>query len=256
MAEFLLVKVASALAEPPGLILALAALGGLVRLRWRRVGTALVVASLAALYLLSTPVVADALLSGLQPYPALEMGRLKRGDAGAIVVLAGGRYSNAPEYGGDDTVSDYTLERLRYGARLYRETGLPLLLTGGSPLDEDYSLAFLMKESLVDDFRVPVVWTEEHSRTTWENAEYSKGILDRDGIHRVYLVTHAWHMPRAVAAFRDVGLDPIPAPTGFVTPSSAKRGRFLALLPSARALELSALAVHEYLGLIWYRLRH
>jgi uncharacterized SAM-binding protein YcdF (DUF218 family) len=256
MGEFLLVKVASALVEPPGLNLSLAALGGMVRLRWRRLGVALVIISLVALYLLSTSAVADALLSGLQPYPALEMGRLKRGDAAAIVVLAAGRYANAPEYGGDDTVSDDTLERLRYGARLYRETGLPLLLTGGAPLDQDYSLAFLMKEALEDDFRVPVVWTEEHSRTTWENAQYSKGILDREGIHRVYLVTHAWHMPRAVAAFRDAGLDPIPAPTGFVTPSSARRGRFLALLPSARALHLSALAVHEYLGLIWYRLRH
>ena len=113
-----------------------------------------------------------------------------------------------------------------------------------------------MKEALVDDFRVPVVWTEEHSRTTWENAEYSKAILDREAIGRVYLVTHAWHMPRAVNAFKAVGLDPVPAPTGFASTSSTSEARLLLWLPSARALSDSALALHEHLGLLWYRLRH
>lgn len=251
----MLTKVLPAFIEPPGLNLSLAALGGLLMLRWRRLGKGLLWLSLVSLYVLSMPVVSKRLLSGLETYPALESSALRQPGVGAIVVLGGGRYPRAPEYG-DDTVSRHSLERLRYAARLHGQTSLPLLLSGGSPLGEDFSEAFLMKEALVDDFRVPVVWTEEHSRTTWENAEYSKPILDRESIGRVFLVTHAWHMARAVDAFKAMGLDPVPAPTGFASASSTSGARLALWLPSARALSDSALALHEHLGLLWYRLRH
>ena len=51
--------------------------------------------------------------------------------AGAIVVLGGGRYDEAPEYG-DDTISLAGLRRVRYAAVLQRRTGLPVLVSGGS----------------------------------------------------------------------------------------------------------------------------
>jgi len=253
--EFLLTKALAALVLPPGLNVTLALLGGLVLRRWRRLGVSLLVLAFVSLYALSMPVVGRALLAALEVYPPLSDRDLGRRDVEAIVVLAAGRYSNAPEYGGDDTVSGLTLERLRYGARLYRQTSLPLLLTGGSPFGEDFSLAFLMKEALVDDFRVPVVWTEESSRTTQENAEHTRALLEKDGIRRFYLVTHAWHMPRAMAAFQALGLKPIPAPTAFSGASSVRRGLFLGWLPNANALYESSMALHEYLGRIWYRLR-
>ncbi len=50
------------------------------------------------------------------------------------MVLGGGRYRDAPEYG-NDTVGEYTLVRLRYAAKLHRETGFPLLVTGGRPME-------------------------------------------------------------------------------------------------------------------------
>ncbi len=254
--EFLVTKAFSSLLLPPGINLLLAGLGGLVMVRWRRLGVALILVALLALYALSLPAVGEALLASLETYPALSVGNLRRGKADAIVVLAAGRYSNAPEYDGYDAVSRYSLERVRYGARLYHQTGLPVLLTGGAPYDEDFSLAFLMKETLVDDFRAPVVWTEEQSRTTAENAELTKIILEKEGISRFYLVTHAWHMPRAMAAFRRLGLEPIAAPTGFTMPTSARSGLFLRWLPSARALLDSSLAFHEYLGRAWYALSY
>ena len=254
--EFLFVKTISALVLPPGINLALAVLGGLLMVRWRRLGTGLVVLALVGLYALSMPVISRPLMASLETYPALTAEDLKRQDVGAIVVLAGDRYSNGPEYDGYDTVSRYTLERLRYAARLHRQTSLPVLLTGGAPLGADFSLAFLMKEVLVDDFRVPVVWGEGDSRTTWENAEFTSAILGKNGISRLYLVTHAAHMPRAMAAFRRVGLDPVAAPTRFSTPPSARTGAFLGWLPSASALQQSSMALHEYLGMLWYELRY
>ncbi len=131
--EFLFVKSVSAFILPPGLNLLLAALGAVVMVRWRRLGVGLVVLAFVGLYALSTPGVSGPLMASLEAYPALTVQDLKSRDVGAIVVLAGDRYSNAPEYGGDDTVSRYTLERLRYAARIYRETSLPVLLTGGAP---------------------------------------------------------------------------------------------------------------------------
>ena len=253
---FLFTKAVSSFLLPPGVNLLLAGLGGILMVRWRRLGASVLVVALLGLYVLSMPVVAEGLLASLDTHPALSETQLKRGAADAIVVLAGGRNPNAPEYDGYDTVSMSTLERLRYGARLYHQTGLPVLLTGGAPWGEDFSLAFLMKEVLVDDFRVPVVWTEERSRNTAENAEFTKSILEKDGISRFYLVTHAWHMPRAMAIFRRVGLDPIAAPTGFTARRSARTGRLLRWLPSAGALSDSRAAMHEYLGRAWYKLRY
>ena len=78
------------------------------------------------------------------------------GERVAIVVLGGGRYSAAPEFG-QDVVGQSTLERLRYAARLHRQTDFPLLVTGGVPLNEAVSEAQLMAESLRNDFLVEKV---------------------------------------------------------------------------------------------------
>lgn len=239
---------------PPGSILLLGFLGILVGLRWRRLGTGLVLLALAGLLVLSLPPVGRALLAGLEVHPPLEPSLLRQSRAGAIVVLGGGRRHRAPEYGAD-TVSCETLERLRYAARLYRATGLPVLVTGGTVYGEALSEALLMKEALVDDFRVPVQWTEERSRTTWENAQESARLLGADGVRRVLLVTHAAHMPRAIDAFQSAGLEPVPAPTGFHRPPSGERG-ILEWMPRASALFRSSRALHEYVGRLWYELRY
>ncbi|WP_164558180.1 YdcF family protein, partial [Pseudomonas viridiflava] len=89
------------------------------------------------------------------------------------------------------------LERLRLAARLSKASGLPVLTTGGLHYDEPPSEAAIMAQSLQDDFGVAVRWQEGLSRTTWENARLTAGILQPQGIKRVVLVTQAWHMPRA-----------------------------------------------------------
>lgn len=239
---------------PPAFNILLAAVGLMAWRSWRRLGATLVVLSLASLYLLSLGSVSRVLLSSLEHYPALDLRALEGRDVGAIVVLGAGRRSAAPEFGGD-TVNDLALERLRYAARVFRATGSPVLLTGGRVREEDFSEALLMKEAMVDDFRVPVVWTEDRSRNTEENAIYTGELLVEEGITRVLLVTHAWHMPRAVEAFRDAGLEVLPGPTGFIRPSSARGGPSMGWLPTAGALRRSAWAIHEYLGRAWYQLR-
>lgn len=251
----LITKAVGALLTPPAVFLVLALLGLLLQYRWRYLGQAMVSGSVLALVILSAPATGDFLISTLEdsvePLVLTRESLQKR--AGAIVVLGAGRASDAPEYGGD-TVNGSALERLRYGARLHRASGLPLLVTGGSVFGEPIPEAKLMRDVLRQDFQVEVSWTEERSRTTHENAVFSRPILDASGVHRVTLVTHAWHMRRAILAFRQAGIDVIPAPTVYTAPDSA--AGFMRFLPSGPGLSKSYLAMHEWIGIAWYRLAY
>lgn len=236
---FLAKKLLSAWLLPPlGLLLfALLALLFMGRKRTWVVAAGIAVALALAL---SLPLVADHLTRPLEGLP-ITTASLKQ--VQAIVILGGGVHYDAPEYGGD-TVSKYSLERVRYGAKLARESGLPVLVTGGSVYGGRPE-GILMKEVLQDEFSVPVRWVEMQSRDTAENAVFSASLLKRDGIRHIALVTHAWHMSRAVAAFEKQGLAVTPAPTIF---ASRKVPLFESLLPSAGAFERSANAIHEWAG--------
>jgi uncharacterized SAM-binding protein YcdF (DUF218 family) len=247
-------KIAGLLLAPPGLFLLVALLALLVGLRWRLVGRVLIAIDFVALALLSLPHTGRLLIAPLESQTrALPTDKIDDG-VQAIVVLGGGRYADAPEYGGD-TVSVETLERLRYAAALHRRTKLPLLVSGGSPFEEETPEAQLMKRVLEKEFGVEVKWVEDQSDNTLENAQRSKLMLTSAGVKRAYLVTHAWHMPRARWAFIHAGVDAVPAPTAFTTLTPGDRRAF-AYVPSARGLRLSSLALRERMGIAWYRFRH
>jgi uncharacterized SAM-binding protein YcdF (DUF218 family) len=242
-------NISAALLLPP-LNLLLLALAGL--LLWRknaRLAFALLSCAFLLLWLCATPFVAESLLHTLEePAPALNK---SSAPAEAIVVLGGGTYFNAPEYAGD-TVSDSTLQRLRYAAKLYRKLGKPLLLTGGAPRGNRHSEASLMSQVLQEEFNTPVKWLEEQSNNTLESARYSFLLLHQAGIRRIYLVTHAWHIPRAVRAFQAAGFEVVAAPMAFTTRYQTD---LLAFMPSATALKDSTIYLHEVIGLLWYRLK-
>jgi uncharacterized SAM-binding protein YcdF (DUF218 family) len=258
--ELVITNSLQSLIFPPGILLLLLLLG-VALLRFRPLLARLLLwSSLVLGYLLSTYSVAGFMLQQLQHYPALKpeqiRAQVKQSQIQAIVVLSADRYRGAPEYG-HDTVGSATLERTRYGAYLQRQTGLPLLVSGGHVLDsKGASLAAVMAESLQHDFGVKEVWLEERSRTTAENAIYSQQLLQQEGIDTVLLVTHAYHMPRAVAIFEKSGLKVIAAPTLLVVESESDAPAFMSWLPSAGALQLSAMALHEWLGRLWYWIRY
>ncbi|MEW5890127.1 MAG: YdcF family protein [Pseudomonadota bacterium] len=244
---FLVKKILATLLLPPMGPILLAALGLALLRRQPRLGRLLAGSGLLSLYLLSIPAVTDPLLATLQIAPPVKYAQLR--DAQAIVVLGGGRYREAPEYG-IDTVNRLTLERLRYGARLARTSGLPLLVSGGAPFGGRPE-AEAMAEALAQDFGVPVRWVENASRDTRENARFSAALLRREGIARVILVSHAWHMRRALAEFSAAGLQTVPAPTGFV--HTTPPGVF-DLLPGKPGMSHGYYAVHEWLGILAQRL--
>ncbi len=234
----------------PPLNFLVAATAGAIYQR-RRAGRIFLAIGLAGLVLMSLPVVSGSLLRltelGLGAAPST-------GDPlpGAIVVLSG---DLQPALVGETTtwrVGPLTLERERVGAALARRTKLPVLVTGGKIHPWTPTLAGLMADSMAQDFAVPVRWQEAESVDTWENARDSAAVLRPEGIARVYVVTHAWHMRRALVAFRRAGLDPVAAP---VLLDDVPQLHAFAFLPSVHAWEEGYFALHELIGLAWYEIR-
>jgi uncharacterized SAM-binding protein YcdF (DUF218 family) len=210
----------------------------------------LLIGSLGLLWLCATPYVSEAAIHLLEAR-ATPLAN-PRPEAKAIVILGGGSYFHAPEYANQDIAGTGTLLRLRYGAKLYRETHLPVLVTGGKPIGGSVSESQQMRDILEQDFQIPVKWTEDKSDNTFESARYTFNILQKAGITKVYLITQAWHIPRAAEAFRDAGFEVIEAPTIFTTRYQTD---LLAFLPNASALQNSSLFVHELIGIIWYEIK-
>ena len=220
----------------------LVALVGLALLRRRfHLGPTLAWIGVLSLVALSTPAVAVLLLQLLKPPAPFDRGEAS--DAQAIVILGGGIRNDAPEYGGD-TLNALTLERVRYGARLAKEIGLPVLVTGGSTYGGTPE-AHLMREALQREYGLSARWAEDRSRTTRENAQNSAVLLRAAGIRRVVLVAHAFDMRRARAEFAAAGIATVPAATGI--PSHGP-SRLIDYLPGIGGLEGSYYALYEILA--------
>lgn len=242
---FIVKKLLSILLLPPVLPLLVVGVGLLLLGRRPRTGKLLAWSGLALALLLATPGPVDWLLRGLETAPVLRPEALRRADA--IVILGGGARKNAPEFGGQ-TVNRITLERVRYGARLARQSGLPVLVSGGAPAKSEPEAA-LMKKTLEEDFGVAVRWAEERSLDTRDNARLSAAILLPAGARRIVLVTHAAHMRRAVDAFAGAGFEVIPAPTAFQQ-GPPGGDEVIPSAPSMNSAYAGAYAAHEWLGLL------
>jgi uncharacterized SAM-binding protein YcdF (DUF218 family) len=250
---WLLTNAVAACLLPPlnGLLLAL--LGFLLLRRRPRLGRWLIGSGFVLLFILSLPLVAHLLLRPLENrYPVLPFATLASIEADAVVVLGGGRYLAAPEFDGRDDVQGRTLQRLRYAALLAKALNKPLLVSGGRPDGGASSEAEAMQTVLRRDFGVEARWLEAGSGNTLENARNSAQLLGGQGVRRIVLVTHAWHMPRSVAAFEATGLSVLPAPTAYV---SSQPLTPLDFIPRASALDWSSVALHEWIGMVWYALR-
>lgn len=251
---WLLVNGFSAVLLLPLNLVLVAALGLGLQRRWLRLGRGLTWGALIMLLAFSTQAGARLLLAPLEaPWTGASHSPLETDAPQAIVVLGGGRLRQAPEYGGTDVPSLEALSRLRHAARLQRQTGLPLLIAGGRPDAAAESEAWIMAQVLQQDFAVPARWLETESSNTAENAAFSAAILQPLQIMRIWLVTDAVHMRRAQRVFRQHGFEPLAAPTTFMAQGPLGLMDFV---PQARELARSNYALHEWIGLLWYRVRH
>jgi uncharacterized SAM-binding protein YcdF (DUF218 family) len=227
------------LALPPVVLLLASLAGAALAWRGRRVGAAVALVGIITVLLLATPMASGLLLASLEKAaPAVPAAA-----PGAIIIL-GAEASNGPD--GPD-VGPLTLERLRRGAALQRETGLPLLVTGGPPGSDAPPLAAAMRAALQQDFAVPVRWVEPAARNTGDNLRLAAAMLAKANIGAAYLVTHAWHMPRAQLEAARTGLPVVPAA---VPRPRRPDGRLTDWLPRADYLAMSWLALREWGGLM------
>lgn len=236
---------------PPLLLMLMAWMLWRQRYRWAVFSLAVAV---CWLYAWSLPVVAGQLARWAEAAVAMTPEQLaQHRDRQVIIVLGGGRQAESPELGGADSPSVTTMERLRFAARVYRSTGLPLLVSGGAVYGEATAEAELMRDSLRQDFVMEPRWLEMQSRDTRENARRSAALLLPKGLHRIILVTSAVHMSRAEGEFRAAGFDVLPAPTGFYTDASTLP-QVLRWLPRASAWSYSCMVENEAIARLVYSL--
>jgi uncharacterized SAM-binding protein YcdF (DUF218 family) len=165
----------------------------------------------------------------------------------AIVVLGGG--ISPPQYERRYALPDSdTVNHCAMAVSVYKQTGpLPVLGCEGSHRNRPFPSAMydLLKTGGVPE---NLIWIEDRSRNTHENAEYGAAILKRRGIQRIVLVTDAQSMRRAAACFRKQGMDVVPAPCEFGQLGFSSED----LLPNWRAIRRNERTLHEVLGLVWY----
>ncbi len=248
---FLIKKIISAFLLPPGCFIALLVGVGFWQLfRHRRLWGLFTLVVGLLLWGLSLAPVASYLIKGLER--DLTIPARLQGDV--IILLGGGASDDTRDLTGTGAPSDEMMARLVTAVRLQRRTGLPIIVSGGAPGVTDTPEAVIAKRFLLD-LGVPQgkVIMEERSRDTGENARYSAEICSRKGYKHPLLVTSAYHMKRSLLLFRRSGLTVTPLPAAFryggrheITPYT--------LLPSVNNLSDSAAALHERLGLLFYRL--
>lgn len=237
------------LVMPPTGFVTLILIGLLLRGRWHRLGRRLTLVSAVCLLLFSLPIVSEsalvALETGLPTTPPADH------PPQAIIVL-GAEIIRSIQRPGLFRPGLLTLDRLRSAAALHRRTGLPILATGGLSGPKTVAVGMAMEQSLRDDFQTPARWVEDKSVDTWENARFSADILRAEGITSVYVVTHAWHMKRALLAFQGTGLTVTAAPTPLDEWGQPDLGDFM---PRASVWQTGYYAMHEWIGLVWYHFR-
>jgi len=240
--------IATFLLVPPINLLLLTIGGFALSYQHPRAGRWIMGLGLGGLLILGMPLISGTLLDSLEntkipPSPD---------QPPTAIVILGGDVRQIAGLQPQASLGSLTLERVRTGAALYRTTHLPILTTGGIIDKKEHSLAKLMAQALSEDFDVSTKWVESASRTTWENAEFSRAILRAENINSIYLVTHSWHMRRAMIAFTYFGFTVTPAP---VPPDKAPSFELTGFLPQASAWLRSYYALHEWIGCGWYGVR-
>ena len=246
-----------ALLLPPVPFIVLALLGARLVTGRRGLGWLLVLTGALGVWFSATPVGADLLRRGLQPpVRALtpdEVRELRRAPRTAIAVLGAGARPYAPEYGTSD-LNPLSVDRLRYASWLARETGLPLLFSGGRGHGADAQSrpeAETAARVAERDFRMPLRWQEAESRDTRENALRSVALLRAQGIDRIVLVTHAYHMPRAQRNFEravDAGGQRMQIVTAPMEVRRDEPPTLLDFVPGRTGLQDTRLILHEWIG--------
>lgn len=250
---FYLEKVISSILVPPGIIMVLITIIGLINLKkaitplQKIMAYSLLIIGLFS-YLLMSGIGTYLYVRPLETeYPIPNTSSLETAEA--IVVLGGGMtiapYELEP--------GTHTLKRLYKGFQVHLTTGKPIIVTGGPPLGRDslseseVMLNTLLNWGMNEDNAI----AETSARNTYENAIRVAEICKEKKWKRVVLVTSAVHMKRSVESFEEQGLAVIPYPTDYLYDYTDLS--WVDFLPSRDALIANLSGIHEFIGIIWYK---
>ncbi len=256
MDQITFIKIVSALIYPLGLFVVLNILALFSRLiRWVNLSRGLVVVAWAGLILASNPRFSDALVASLESkFPQQAMGNIQQHDA--IIVLGGGLRIPLPPARSVQLSSGS--DRYWHAAKLYQErkAGLIILAGGNVFLQPGFKGEAFYAAQLLQDWGVPpqAIKIESESRNTEQNIGNISAWLSEQGISSVLLVTSAYHMPRALKSLTGLPLAVTPASADILVRESRRPG-WLTWLPSAAALNMTTLALHEYYGMAFLALK-
>lgn len=220
----------------------------LVRKGRRHWASGFLLAAMVVLWVGSTPVVGKALYRLVESeYPPRSL--LDIPSADCIIVLGGVVQAPAPPR--IDIEFNDAVDRVMKAAELYHAgKSKYLVVTGGN---QPWSTTARAEADLIRDllvkWNVPkdVIILEGSSRNTRENALYTKNVVDSINCDDSLLVTSAAHMPRAMAAFRSVGIAVTPVSTD-VRAAYSNGFQVMDFLPDARALAMTQDAIRELIG--------
>jgi uncharacterized SAM-binding protein YcdF (DUF218 family) len=249
---FVLSKILGFFANPSNLIISLGLVGVVMLLTpWRRAGFWLATVSMVVLAVLGLLPIGNALLLPLEDrFPAWQA----EGAAPAGIVVLGGAITPDVSAARHEVALNEAAERLTAAAALARHyPEARIIYSGGSGAliygeGNEAPLALALLESLgVAAERIAL---EDRSRNTIENAIFSKTIAQPKPSERWLLVTSAYHMPRAVGAFRSAQFPVEPYPVDWRTRGKEDVFRLFATLGDG--LRRTDTAVHEWVGLFAY----
>jgi uncharacterized SAM-binding protein YcdF (DUF218 family) len=248
---YILKKLITAFILPPGIFILVMLLAGTFLLAFKRRLTGILLVLFGLLmWGLSISPVTDRMLTGL--VRDIQSGtNLPRGDV--IVLLGGGVDDRLMDLSGKPGILPASLvDRLVTAARLAARLQVPIIVSGGRAPGGRVAEADAARRYLLD-LGVPAeeIITEGASTVTFENAENVRTICRRRGFTRPILVTSAYHLKRALWSFEKVGLPCTPFANGLAS-LPAKDYRWEHYLPAS--FEAAAHYLHEYIGLLYYRL--
>jgi len=173
-----------------------------------------------------------------------------------MVVLGGGLVEDSLSVkDGKTEIGEVTLARL-YGAyQIYKKLECPIWVSGGTVPDSggDIPSADIMEQVLLE-FGIPSgdIYKETQSRTTFENAGFTLQKIKQQGYQEIILVTSAVHMRRSVQVFENSEVIIIPAPVNYLFENRSPG--ILNILPNGSSWDNNLRALHEWVGLLYYRL--
>jgi len=206
------------------------------------------------LLLVSTPFIPNLLVENLESrYEVFSENALMDTGKHVYILVLGCGHTNDERLPANNQLSVAALGRLAEGIRLQRQIPGSMIITSGSRGKEKKPQSTVLAEAAVLLGVEPNQLMQQTlpENTRQEAAEYKRIFGDSA---QLILVTNAVHMPRAMYSFRQAGLDPIPAPTNHLLKKGSERN-FRSWIPTAGNISKMGNAIHEYVGMLWYKLR-